>query len=77
MSDRMRIRPRPELVGTRGDYGLSADGEEVPRSRFWLRRVRAGDVLRVEAKTQGAPATKAGKEPVKEPAKGDGKGDDR
>lgn len=34
---------------------LPAEGGEVPQSNFWLRRLRAGEVTRIDPPTHGAP----------------------
>ncbi|TRO33873.1 DUF2635 domain-containing protein [Pseudomonas putida] len=49
-----RVVPDPELGGT-----LPAEGREVPRDAYWLRRLRAGDVTDKKPETAKASAKAA------------------
>lgn len=43
------LKPAPGLVIKKPDGSkLAADGEKVPRTSFWLKRLADGDVLPVE-----------------------------
>lgn len=57
-----------------GDY-LPAGGMLMPRSGFWIRRLKDGDVIEVKqgAQSPAAPVETPNPEPVSEPAKS-GKG---
>lgn len=59
MSDIVTIRPVPgRKVRKQDRQVLSADGEQVVWSSFWLRSLRAGDIERVpEAPAEQAPTT--------------------
>lgn len=48
--ERMRVRPAPgrTVFDPRAHVELPQDGADVPRSSFWLRRLRDGDVVRAE-----------------------------
>lgn len=60
------LKPAPGLVIKKPDGSkLAADGEKVPRTSFWLKRLADGDVLSVEE----AQAAQADKEEVKPAAK--------
>jgi hypothetical protein len=63
------VKPKEGLVIRRPDNGrvLSAEGEEVPQSTFWQRRINEGDVI--EGK---APVAAAKKAPAPMAAKKDG-----
>ena len=58
----LNMKPAPGLVNKKPDGSkLSAEGERVPRTSFWLKRLADGDVEHVK------PAAKATKKPqVKE-----------
>jgi len=49
--DRMKVRPREgcQVFDPRTQIPLPAEGAEVPRSSYWLRRLRDRDVELVEA----------------------------
>jgi hypothetical protein len=51
MSDTMRIKPRLGLlVRDPATYRpLALEGEDKPRDQYWMRRLRDGDVVKVEA----------------------------
>lgn len=60
------LKPALGLVIKKPDGSkLAADGEKVPRTSFWLKRMADGDVLSVEE----AQAALAEKEDVKPAAK--------
>ncbi|WP_422460247.1 DUF2635 domain-containing protein [Endozoicomonas sp. ALB115] len=55
----LHIKPRNGLqVRTPAGHHLRAEGEQVPHNSYWLRRLKAGDVVLVENPTeqQGAKA---------------------
>ena len=58
----LNLKPAPGLVIKKPDGSkLAAEGERVPRTSFWLKRLADGDVEHVK------PAAKATKKPqVKE-----------
>lgn len=50
----LNLKPAPGLVIKKPDGSkLAADGEKVPRTSFWLKRLADGDVVNVK------PAAKA------------------
>lgn len=54
----LHLKPAPGLVIKKPDGSkLAADGEKVPRTSFWLKRLADGDVNEVK------PAAKATKKP--------------
>lgn len=54
----LHLKPAPGLVIKKPDGSkLAADGEKVPRTSFWLKRLADGDVNKVK------PAAKATKKP--------------
>lgn len=54
----LHLKPAPGLVIKKPDGSkLAADGEPVPRTSFWLKRLADGDVNEVK------PAAKATKKP--------------
>lgn len=54
-----RVVPDPEAGGT-----LAAEGRDVPRDTYWLRRLRDGDVTTdVPKKAKAAPKTPASATP--------------
>ncbi len=62
------LKPAPGLVIKKPDGSkLAADGEQLPRTSFWLKRLADGDVRPVEeAQTEQEevkPAAKATKKP--------------
>ncbi|EHK5439451.1 DUF2635 domain-containing protein [Aeromonas hydrophila] len=59
----LNLKPAPGLVIKKPDGSkLAAEGERVPRTSFWLKRLADGDVLPVEE-------AQADKEDVKPAAK--------
>lgn len=47
----MKVKPAtPDLIvrDPRSRLPLPPEGAEVPESNYWLRRIRSGDVVRVE-----------------------------
>lgn len=54
-----RVVPDPEAGGT-----LAAEGRDVPRDTYWLRRLRDGDVTtEASKKAKAAPKTPASATP--------------
>lgn len=54
----LNLKPAPGLVIKKPDGSkLAAEGEKVPRTSFWLKRLADGDVIEVK------PAAKATKKP--------------
>lgn len=54
-----RVVPDPEAAGT-----LAAEGRDVPRDTYWLRRLRDGDVTTdAPKKAKAAPKTPASATP--------------
>lgn len=50
-SDRLRVRPaRAGLVVVDPDTrnAIPAEGTEVPRSAYWIRRLQQGDVVEIQ-----------------------------
>ena len=43
---------------------LPADGGEVPESNFWVRRLRAGEVVVIDKPDAAAPAANVDKQPA-------------
>lgn len=63
MSTPFRVKPAPGLTilnPDRENRPLDPAGEDVPRSSYWLRRLRDGDVVDA-AEASPAPAAKAKK----------------
>lgn len=68
VTENLYLKPAPGLVIRKPDGSkLAADGEKVPRTSFWLKRLADGDVLPVEEaqtdKEDVKPAAKATKKP--------------
>lgn len=62
----LHLKPKVGLTIRKPDGSkLAAEGERVPRTSFWLKRLADGDVLTVEE----AQAAQADKEDVKPAAK--------
>lgn len=60
------LKPKEGLTIRKPDGSkLAAEGERVPRTSFWLKRLADGDVLPVEE----APAAQANQQEVKPAAK--------
>lgn len=55
----LHLKPAPGLVIKKPDGSkLAADGEKVPRTSFWLKRLADGDVNEVNEVKPAAKATK-------------------
>jgi hypothetical protein len=70
MRDRIRIKPARAGLVVRAPGGrvLPAEGLDVTPTSFWLRRLRAGDVIQVEQtqarrSSSSAPRARKGSEP--------------
>jgi len=58
VTENLYLKPAPGLVIKKPDGSkLAADGEKVPRTSFWLKRLADGDV------NEAKPAAKATKKP--------------
>lgn len=58
----MRVKPVDPTAVIRDPHTkrpLPAEGAEVPENTFWVRRLRAGEVVRIDA-----PAMPTGREPI-------------
>lgn len=58
----MRVKPTVEGAVIRDPVTLQplpAEGGDVPENSFWLRRLRAGEIVRVEE-----PSAPTGREPI-------------
>lgn len=60
MPETITVKPAPGLVvrdpATR--QALPAEGAEVPRNTYWMRRLRDGDVIEAQAAVKAASKTK-------------------
>ena len=58
----MKLKPKEGYIvrDPQSHRPLSAEGEEKPRTQYWLRRLRDGDVVEVGADTP--PARKSARE---------------
>lgn len=60
--EKMFIKPAPGLRVRREDNPrelLPTEGDHVPRTAYWLRRLAEGDVLLADAPIEAATVTKA------------------
>lgn len=67
----MRVKPKDPNAVIRDPHtkrALPAEGAEVPENIFWTRRLRAGEVVRVELEAvkpaESVPVKPAGGEPA-------------
>lgn len=52
----MRVKPTDPNAVIRDPHtkrALPAEGAEVPENNFWVRRLRAGEVVRIDSKPAG------------------------
>lgn len=67
------VKPAKEGIKVRKEDGkyLAEKGEKVKRTGFWIRRIKQGDVIDVEAEKAKAAAAKKAKAAPAKPEKGE------
>lgn len=64
MSDKLKVKPREGVNVRRQENGMHiAEGEYVPNNSFYRRRIKDGDLIKIEenAATEKAPVKKGDK----------------